>query len=212
MKLRNWWIGLTVASCALPQAWAIKTGDAAPDLAVRDRWGAEVRLSAYRQKSHVALLAHAPGAALAAAVLDDTCRRLAALDSVVLFLPGDAEASRILPESASFATLLIDSEGVVRRVLPGRILTGPDLADFVKLWLSGKGVFSTFCARCHGQEGDSTLCLDVKPLVGIGKRLSEGQIRERLRPGILNDTDVLIRDHILSRQDFDAVIAYVAGL
>ena len=171
-----------------------------------------MRLSVYRQRKHVIVLAQAPGSALTGAVLDDTCRRLDALNSVVLFLTSDPEASRELVENVPAATLLIDPGGVVRRVLPGRALTGSDLAEFVRLWQSGKAVFNTSCARCHGEDGDLEICLDVKPLVGIGKRLSEAQIRDRLRPGEINDREVLIRGQFFSRQDVDAVIAYVAGL
>jgi hypothetical protein len=212
VKLRDWWIGFAAANCALPLAWAVKPGEPAPDLALRDCRGAEVRLSDYRRKKHAVVLAQAPGVAPATGVDDDACRRLAALDSVALFLPGDAEAKRDFLGSARSATLLIDSEGVVRRALPGRVLTGPDLAGFVELWLSGKTVFSSACARCHGQDGDSNICLDVKPLAGIGRRLSETEIRERLRPGVVNDKDMLIRGQIFSRQEVDAVIVYIAGL
>ncbi len=212
MTFRDWWIWFAAANCALPLAWAVKPGEAAPDLAVRDRHGVEVRLSAYRQRKHVVLLAQAPGAALSTAILDDTCRQLAALDSAVLFLPRDTEANRKFIESAASATVLIDSGGMVRRVLPGRVLTGSDLAGFVRLWQSGKTVFTAACARCHGEEGDLRIREDVKPLAGIGKRLTEAQIREMLRIGVINDRDLLIRGQIFNPQEVDAVIAYVASL
>lgn len=212
MKFRDWWIWFAAAACALPLAWALQPGAAAPDLALRDRSGNEVRLSAYRQKKHLALLVPAPGIALATAILDDSSRRLAALDTVVLLLAGDTEASRKLLENAPSATVLIDSEGVVRRVLLGRVLTGSDLAEFVGRWQSGKAVFKAACARCHGEDGDLHICEDVKPLAGIGKRLTEVQIRERLRIGEINDREVLIRGQIFNRQEVDVVITYVASL
>ncbi|MBI4874310.1 MAG: c-type cytochrome [Acidobacteria bacterium] len=208
MRFRDWWIWFAAAACVWPPVWAMKPGEAAPDLALRDRSGTEVRLSAYRQKKHVLLLTQAP----AAAVLDDTCRRLAALDAVVLFLAGDTEANRKFLEGAPSATALIDSGGVVRRVLPGLVLTGPDLAGFVGRWQSGKAVFKAACARCHGEEGDLHICEDVKPLEGIGKRLTPVQIRERLRIGEVNDREVLIRGQIFNRQEVEEVIVYVASL
>ena len=212
MNIRKWWAGFFMANCSLLPAFAARPGDPAPDLVLRDRFGVEVRLSAYLHKKHVVVLAHAPGAEQAPAVLDDTGRRLNALDTALLFLADDADVNRKLLDNVSSATVLIDSSGVVRRVLPGRTLTGPDLGHFVKLWLTGKAVFSTRCGRCHGEDGDSTICLDVKPLVGIGRRLSEAQIREKLHPGELNDQELLIRGEFYSRPDVDAVIVYVAGL
>jgi hypothetical protein len=212
VKFRDWWIWFAAATCALPLAWAMKPGEAAPNLTLRDRNGVEVRLSAYRQKKHVVVLAQTARAALTGAVLDDTCRRLAALDAVVLFLTGDTEENREFLENAPSATVLVDSGGVVRRVRSGRTLTGPDLAEFVRLWQSGKVVFRAACVRCHGEAGDLQICEDVKPLVGIGKRLTEAQIRERLRIAEVNDREVLIRGQIFNRQEVDGVIAYVASL
>ena len=66
--------------------------------------------------------------------------------------------------------------------------------------------------RLHRAARVSTICLDVKPLVGIGRRLSEAQIREKLHPGELNDRELLIRGEFYSRPDVEAVIVYVAGL
>ncbi|MGA2593373.1 MAG: hypothetical protein ABSH32_25940 [Bryobacteraceae bacterium] len=60
MKIRNVWIAFAVAHCALPLAWAVKPGEEAPDLALRDCSGSEARLSAYLHKKYVAVLARAP--------------------------------------------------------------------------------------------------------------------------------------------------------
>jgi hypothetical protein len=199
MKLRNTWL-LLAAGCALPLNWTVRPGEPAPDLLLQNHTGAEVRLSAYRNKKQVAVLALAPGAVLSPAVLEDSLRRITALDAALLLASG--------PPSTS----LIDTNGVVRRVRPGQTLTGPELAAFVTAWRRGREVFNASCARCHGEEGDNNICLDVKPLVGLGKHLSEAQIRERLRPGEINDRDLIIRGQIYSRTDIDAVIAYVSGL
>ena len=209
MKVRCW-MALAAASCALSPGAAIAPGDPAPDLVVRDASGAAVRLSAYREKKHVALLAIPSGHA-AAADWQDTGKRLAALDTVLLFLTNDSEASRkFLGDSAS-ATLLIDRAGIVRRRLDGRVLSGAELEQFVDLWVSGKTYFIAYCARCHGEDGDSTLCVTT-PLVGVGKKLSPEQIRESLRIGEVNDREVIIRGEIVKRSQLDAIIAYVGGL
>jgi cytochrome c553 len=211
MCIRKYWAALALAHCALPLGWAVKLGEAVPDMSLRDCSGAEVRLSAYHQKRQVVVLVEAPGAKLAPAVLDETCRDLAARDTVVLLLAGDATENRRLLETDPPATLLVDSSGVVRRVLAGRALAGPDLAGFVKLWEFGKTVFNAECARCHGEDGDLHICEDVKPLVGIGRRLTEAQIREKLRMAAIND-QYLIRGQMFTKQEIDAAIVYVAGL
>jgi len=126
-------------------------------------------------------------------------------------LAGEAAENRRLLETDPPATLLVDPGDVVRRILPGRALTGPDLAGFVKLWEFGKTVFNAECARCHGEEGDLHICEDVKPLVGIGRRFTEAQIREKLRMAAIND-EYLIRGQMFTKQEVDAVIVYVAGL
>lgn len=55
------------------------------------------------------------------------------------------------------------------------------------------------------------ICEDVKPLVGIGRRFTEAQIREKLRMAAIND-EYLIRGQMFTKQEVDAVIVYVAGL
>jgi hypothetical protein len=211
MRIRKYWAALALAHCTLPLGWAVKLGETVPDVSLRDCSGADVRLSAYHQKRHAVILVEAPGAKLAPAVLKDTCLDLAARDTVVLVLAGEAAENRRLLETDPPATLLVDPGDVVRRILPGRALTGPDLAGFVKLWEFGKTVFNAECARCHGEEGDLHICEDVKPLVGIGRRFTEAQIREKLRMAAIND-EYLIRGQMFTRREVDAVIVYVAGL
>jgi len=212
MQVRNYVAALAVIHGLLPLAWAVKPGEAPPDIALRDCSGAEVRLSAYHQKKHAIILAPAPGAALTPAVLKDTCGRLQPLDTVVLLLTGEGGDERKFLEGAHSATLLVDPAGTVRRILAGRALTGSELVAFVQLWQSGRTVFNATCARCHGEDGDLHTCEDVKPLVGIGRRLTETEIREKLRIGEMNHRDLMIRGQIYNRSEIDAVIAYVAGL
>jgi hypothetical protein len=212
MDIRICWLSFAVLSCVPAPAWAVKLGEPAPELVVKDRSGVDVSLSEYRQKKVVVLLAQGQGDRLTPDVRDDSCRRVEALNAVVLFLPNNSDASRTLLNDAQSATILIDPGGVVRRVLAGRVLTGSDLAEFVKVWQHGKLVFDTSCARCHGEDGTLDICEDVKPLAGIGNHLTAAQIRARLRIGEVNDREVLIRGQFFKRQEVDAVIAYISGL
>jgi cytochrome c553 len=190
-------MGVAAVCCAFALEAPMVPGEPAPDVVVRDASGTAVRLSTYRQKKHVALLAVPPGRA--AADWADTERRLAALDTVALF------------ESGPAATVLIDPAGVVRRILTGRVLSGAELGHFVELWQSGKRSFAAYCARCHGEEGDSTLCVD-NALTGVGQRLSPEEIRAKLNIGELNDRQVLIREMRIPRDELEGIIVYVKSL
>jgi len=202
MRTRIWWIGLAVLNSVVAQVTEIQLGKPAPELAAKDWREVEVRLSDYRQKKIVVVMAPGRGNLVTVEEREDARRRLEALDVVALFLAGEAKA----------ATVLIDSGGVVRRVHAGRALAGDELAEFVSLWRQGKAVFGTACARCHGEDGALDICLDVKPLVGIGRRLSAAEIRDRLRMGELNEAEVVVRGQFFKRKEVDALIAYVSGL
>ena len=211
MRIREYLVALALAHCALPLGWAVKLGEWVPDVAVRDCSGVEVQLSPYQRQKNAVILAEALGAKLAPSVLSESCRDLAALDTLVLVLAGDAAENRRFLGTDPSATLLVDPLNMVRRLLPGRTLTGPDLAKFVKVWQFGKTVFNAECARCHGEDGAMGTCEDVKPLVGIGRRLTDAQIRERLRMAPIND-QYLIRSQFFTKDEVDAVVTYVAGM
>ena len=211
MQIRTCCIALALAHCALPVGWAVKLGESVPDAAVRDCSGAELRLSPYQRQKNAVILAEAADFVLSPSVLSETCRDLAALDTLVFRLSGDAAEIRRFLGTDPPATLLVDPLNMVRRLLPGRALTGPDLARFVKVWQFGRIVFNAECARCHGEDGAMGTCEDVKPLVGIGRRLTEAQIRERLRMAPVND-QYLIRSQFFTKEEVDSVIVYVAGL
>ena len=211
MEIRKYLAALAMAHCALPLGWAVKLGESVPDVAVRDCSGAEVRLSPYQRQKNAVILAEAAGVTLAPSVLSETCRDLAALDTLVFLLAGDAAENRRFLGTDPAATLLVDPLNTVHRLLPGQALTGPDLAKFVKVWQFGRIVFNAECARCHGEDGEMRTCEDVKPLVGIGRRLTEAQIREKLRMAPINDK-YLIRSQFFTKKEVDAVVVYVAGM
>jgi len=211
MEIRKYWAALALAHFALPLAWAVKLGEAVPDVSVTDCSGANVRLSPYQHQKNAVILVEAAGVGLAPSVLRETCRDLAALDTPVFLLAGDAAENRRFLGTDSQATLLIDPLNMVRRMLIGRALTESDLARFVKVWQFGRTVFNAECARCHGEDGELRTCEDVKPLVGIGRRLTEPQIREKLRMAPIND-QYLIRSQFFTKEEVDAVVIYVAGM
>jgi mono/diheme cytochrome c family protein len=121
---------------------------------------------------------------------------------VALYSPGGARPS----------TYLIDKTGTVRRSLAGLAPGAREMEEFVSVWQLGQGVFESSCARCHGPDGALDICLDVKPLVGIGHRLSQTEIRERLRMAELNPDQFLIRSQFFKKAEVEAVIAYISGL
>jgi hypothetical protein len=181
-------------SCGLLFAESLKPGDSAPNWTLQDLRGAEVKLASYHGKNVVVFKG-------SGATGSEALRGLADLDVVPLFAGGQGRA-----------TLLIDQNGIVRRIAAGELLAGADLVRFAQMWLEGHKVYMAKCSRCHGEDGDSSLCMDVKPLVGIGGRMNVKQIREAMRPADMGPDQVLIRDQYLTRGDFDAVVAYIAGL
>lgn len=52
----------------------------------------------------------------------------------------------------------------------------------------------------------------MKPLTGIGNRLTPAQVYERLRVGELGEVDVLIRGRFHKRKEVEAVVVFVRGL
>jgi mono/diheme cytochrome c family protein len=207
----RWYVAVTIAAGLVAIAYAVEPGDPVGDVVVRDRSGAQVQLFAYRQKKMVALLVERPDATLSREALDDAGRRLAPLGCVVARLDSDSAGSRALLGRTAAATILIDRDGVVRRILAGRALAGAELAGFAELWLTGKTWFGVYCARCHGDDGESTLCTE-KPLAGVGRRMPLERIRESLRIGEVNDREVVIRGEIIRRERLEALLVYVGGL
>ena len=76
----------------------------------------------------------------------------------------------------------------------------------------GRASYQTACARCHGEDGDWDHYPGIKKVGGIGKRLTQKEILERLRPLEITPDEIAVRGHILSRKDLDELITYVASL
>jgi hypothetical protein len=129
MRIRISWIGFALLNCALLQGAEVKLGVQAPELDAKDCRGTAVRLAEYRQKRVAILLAQAQGGLLTAQVRADACRQTEPLNVVVLFLQGNTDQDRRLLDPAQSGTVLIDSGGVVRRILAAVPCTGlsPDL-------------------------------------------------------------------------------------
>ncbi len=138
--------------------------------------------------------------------------RLSKRDADLLIVPPQPGQERQGLEPLAPATLLVDSGGVVRRIEPGLLLESAKLEEFVEQWRLGREVFLVSCARCHGDDGALQSCEDVKPLTGIGNRLTPAQVYERLRAGELGELDVLIRGRFHKRKEVEAVVVFVRGL
>jgi hypothetical protein len=207
MWIRLLCMGLTIPGAVFAQAPTLRLGEEAKGITAQDRRGAEVALTAFRQKKMVVLVVQERGGLPAPGVRDEMEQRLEPLGAVALYLSTDAASGRAQP-----GTVLIDAGGTVRRVAGGRALTAGQMAEFVSEWRMGQGVFEAGCARCHGEDGALDICMDVKPLVGIGRRLNASEIRERLRMAELNPDQYLIRSRFYKKAEVDAVIAYISGL
>jgi mono/diheme cytochrome c family protein len=165
-----------------------------------------------RQKRETVLLAPGAGEAIPKADLEKAAARLAESGADLLAVPPQPEPGRPGLDSIAPATLLVDASGVIRRLEPGRLLAADDLVDFLTQWRLGRDVFLTACARCHGDDGALQSCMDVKPLAGIGNRLTHAQVYKRLRPGDLGGGKVLVRGSFFTRQEIEAVDVFVRGL
>lgn len=209
-RLLSAWVALTLGYAGSP----LRLGAPAPDWTVESAAGKQASLSRHlrEHKRDAALLVPRPGQAIPKTDLETAAKRLRERNADLLVVPPQPGPDRPGLEPVAPATLLVDSGGVVRRIEPGRLLTGKDLEEFIDQWRLGREVFLTACARCHGDDGSLESCIDVKPLTGIGNRLTPAQVYERLRVGELGKGDVLVRGRFHKRREIDAVVVFVRGL
>lgn len=214
--MRSWlilpltWTGLIPAAGDPP----VRLGAPAPDWAVETADGRPGSLPSFvrQHKRDAVLLVPRAGEAIPRQDIERARKKLAERDADLLAAPSRPDAERPGFDPTSPATLLVDSGGIVRRIETGRILNGKDLEDFLDQWRLGRGVFLSACARCHGADGSLEVCGDVKPLAGIGNRLTPAQVYERLRVGELSQHEVLVRGRFHKRPEIEAVIVFVRGL
>jgi peroxiredoxin len=102
--------------------------------------------------------------------------------------------------------VLIDENGIVRRIVTAAGDFDGELMKQVRLWLAGKDVYEANCARCHGSAGQDTTYSGVKSLAGIGNRMDESEILRRT--SLTGAVDMSGWTDEQSR----ALAAYVAGL
>jgi len=204
------WLVFTLEAADPP----VRLGAPAPDWAVETADGKPASLLGFvRQQKHDAvLLVPRAGEAIPRQDIERDRKKLAERDADLLVAPSRSDAGRPGLDSAAPATLLVDSGGILRRIEAGRLLAGRDLEDFLEQWRLGRGVFLSACARCHGDDGSLEVCGDVKPLTGIGNRLTPAQVYERLRVGELSQHEVLVRGRFHKRREIEAVVVFVRGL
>jgi hypothetical protein len=101
---------------------------------------------------------------------------------------------------------LIDGDGILRGFTDA---SSPDaVVSLVEQWTAGRRAFLSACIRCHEDESYPRL----KALHGIGNRLTQEQILERMFPVPLGQEHISIRSHVFRRGEVDALLRYVAGL
>jgi peroxiredoxin len=110
--------------------------------------------------------------------------------------------------SAERANFLIDMDGIIRRIERNLkpATQGQALIEVVKKWQRGRAVYRGYCARCHGDSGNETSYPNIKPLGGIGNRLTEQQILEATAATGVVDLQAI------PREELEALAIYVAGL
>jgi peroxiredoxin len=110
--------------------------------------------------------------------------------------------------STERVAFLIDKDGILRRIERNLkpVTQGQALIEVVRNWQRGKRVYNGYCARCHGESGNESSYPNIKPLGGIGNRLTEPQILEATAAtGVVNL-------QAIPRDELEALAIYVAGL
>ena len=76
----------------------------------------------------------------------------------------------------------------------------------------GKQGYETACVRCHGDNGNLEDYPNIRKLGGIGKRLSDGQLRQQLHPVPLGKDLFSVRSHLFTERQLQALVRYVRSL
>ena len=174
-------------------------GSTAPDLSLFTPDGRMWRLAdALREKPSVLL--HANGCK-ETVVVPDSVRLLAIRPSNCGgYRDPSGAARRYLGEDKA---VLLDNTGRVRLVAENNLKT---FATEVGAWAQGRDIYTSQCERCHGADGRDAQYPGIKPLAGIGKRLSRKEIIERtIHSGFVDLTP-------LNTEARRAMAVYVGGL
>ncbi len=182
-------------AAAVIAAAQVKLGVTAPLLELRDPPGRS--LEDFRGRKVLVLAAGADPAGLAGAAEQ---LRECGVELVRAELPGGGNGF-----------WLVDEEGVVRAAE-----TAPEaaarLVDFVKEWELGRKAFEWGCVTCHGKNGRETYYYGVKPLGGVGNRMSREQLLRALNATMIAPGRYSIRCFHFTEAELKALVTYVAGL
>jgi mono/diheme cytochrome c family protein len=128
--------------------------------------------------------------------------------TVVLLSAAEAVQLGYIGSTADAPVLVFtDAKSKIRR-----IAAGADAPRTLSLLHDGKQTFHFACVRCHGVDGENDSYLSIRKLGGIGTRLTLEQIRARIYPLPIGSAGFSVRGHVLTREQLDALIAYIAIL
>lgn len=105
----------------------------------------------------------------------------------------------------------IDGRGHVWRTTLGRPIVS-QFVNWVRQLCEGEASYATACARCHGADGGDRSYPYIKPLPGLGTRLSREQIHQRLNPLVLRPGEISIRGYLFRPAEVEALVLYISGL
>ena len=178
----------------------LKLAAPAPAITVEDQSGARRPLSEFRGRKVVLLIAGAVPEGL-----DEAAGELRRRGTVVLAAAPRSDGAE------GREACLIDEGGIVRRIgpLPS---SGDGVIGFVEEWEEGRTFFLNRCARCHGEDGADDSYPYIKPLAGMGRRLTRMQIRAKLHPAVAGPDYIMVRGDAFTARQFEALMTFIAGL
>lgn len=113
-----------------------------------------------------------------------------------------AEGELLAPAEYRGRVLLVSRDGLLRRVAVNTVAARADMVA----WKTGRAIWLTYCARCHGDDGRSEIYVNTRSLSGVGNRLNEEQIAQATRSfGAVDLTG-------FSKEELRGLWIFVAGL
>lgn len=76
----------------------------------------------------------------------------------------------------------------------------------------GEKLYNVACARCHGVDGADTSYPGIRRLDGIGKRLTNAEIRLRMKPLKTGEDEFLVRNYTMKGAELGALVEFVSRL